>query len=217
MVLSGFERRLERLVEGAFAKAFRSGLQPVELGRRIARQMDAGRTLGVRGPVSPNRFRVELARDDAERFKPFADALARELADAAREHARDEGYLFLGPVVVELTEDAARRRGTFDVRATIEQSEASQAAVVRLPDGRAVPLQGVVTIGRLADCAIHLSDSQSSRRHAEVRPVPEGHLVVDLGSTNGTLVNGVAVHEHVLSHGDTITIGTTELRYEASG
>ncbi len=217
MVLSGFERRLERLVEGAFAKAFRSGLQPVELGRRIAREMDAGRTLGVRGPVAPNQFRVELAADDAARFAPFADALARELADAARDYARDESYHFLGPVVVELREDPARKRGTFHVRAGIEQAEGVQSAAVRLPDGRKVPVDGVVTIGRLADCTLHLSDTQSSRRHAEIRPVPEGHLLVDLDSTNGTLVNGIAVREHVLAHGDTITIGTTDLRYEATG
>ena len=84
MGLQRFERRLERLVEGTFSKAFRSGgLQPVEIGRRVGREMDAGRTLGVRGTVAPNRFTVWLSNDDLERFSGFHEALARELADAA--------------------------------------------------------------------------------------------------------------------------------------
>src|SRR2546428_381973 len=90
MGLQRFERRLERLVEGTFSKAFRSGgLQPVEIGRRLGREMDAGRTLGVRGTVAPNRFTIWLSSEDLERFAGFHDALATELADAAREHGRD--------------------------------------------------------------------------------------------------------------------------------
>ena len=87
MGLQRFERRLERLVEGAFTKAFRSGLQPVEIGRRLVRELDAGRTVGVRGMVAPNRFSVWLSAEDAERFAGFMDALQRELQDAVREHA----------------------------------------------------------------------------------------------------------------------------------
>lgn len=215
MVLSGFERRLERLVEGAFAKAFRSGLQPVELGRRIAREMDGGRTLGIHGPVVPNHFRVLLSPDDSESFESFALALAHELAGAAKEHARDEGYHFLGPVTVELAEDAAKRRGTFTVVAAIVQSDTPRSARLRLPDGTRVPLDETIRIGRMSDCAVHLSDPQASRAHAEIRPVPGGHLLADLHSTNGTLVNGVVVREHLLMPGDIVTIGTTDLHYEA--
>ena len=103
MGLQGFERRLERLVEGTFNKAFRSGLQPVEIGHRVARVLDDGRTLGVGGrPVAPNNIGVYLSPADFERFSSFAEALARELAEAARQHARDEGYQFLGPVTVTL-------------------------------------------------------------------------------------------------------------------
>src|SRR5437016_7623576 len=82
--LQGFEQRLERLVEGTFNRAFRSGLQPVELGHRLTRVMDNGRTLGVNGqPVVPNNFGVYLSPADFERFSSFAEALARELAEAA--------------------------------------------------------------------------------------------------------------------------------------
>src|SRR5436190_16419216 len=101
--IQGFERRLERLVEGGFSKAFRSGLQPVEIGHRVTRVLDAGRTLGVSGrPVAPNNIGVYLSPEDFERFSSFAEALARELAEAARQHARDEGYQFVGPVTLTL-------------------------------------------------------------------------------------------------------------------
>src|SRR3546814_2964348 len=86
----GFERRLERMVEGAFARAFKSGLRPVELGRRMIREMDDHRSVGVRGDtVVPNSFTVALSTSDLEQFEGVQDSLARELADAAREHARD--------------------------------------------------------------------------------------------------------------------------------
>jgi hypothetical protein len=217
MGLQAFERRLERLVEGAFTKAFRSGLQPLEIGRRIVRELDAGRTVGVHGVVAPNHFVVVLSPADAERFATFRDALARELADAAREHARDESYRFIGPVTVELVEDEHRRKGDLQVRATIEQGEGGWTAALVLPDGRRVALtEPEATIGRLPDCAVQLSDSQASRHHAQVRRVPEGFRVVDLGSTNGTTVNGTVVSDQLLRDGDAIGVGNTEIRYEES-
>jgi len=217
MGLQRFERRLERLVEGAFNKTFRSGLQPLEIGRRLVREMDAGRALGVRGPVVPNEFVVVLSPDDAARFEGFHDALSRELEDAAREHARDEKYSFLGPVTVVFEEDERRRRGDFDVLATIVEGPGGTAGTLVLPDGRRLTLgTEPLRIGRLPDCLISLSDPQVSRHHAEVRPGHDGYEVVDLGSTNGTLVNGVVVKEHPLRDGDVILVGATSIRYEES-
>ncbi len=217
MGLQAFERRLERLVEGAFTKAFRSGLEPLEIGRRLVRELDAGRTVGVRGIVAPNFFTVVLSPDDYERFASFRDALARELAEAAREHARDEHYHFIGPVHVELIEDQRRRQGDLRVQAAIEQGEGGWAAALVLPDGNRLPLsEAPATIGRLPDCAVPLSDPQVSRQHAEIRPSPEGFRVVDLGSTNGTTVNGSVIGEHLLRDGDEIGVGGTVLRYEES-
>jgi hypothetical protein len=217
MGLQRFERRLERLVEGAFNKAFRSGLQPLEIGRRVAREMDAGRTLGVRGKVVPNSFLVVLSAEDAQRFEGFHDALARELEDAAREHARDEGYTFLGPVQLQFEVDDRRHRGDFSVVANIVEGPGGTVGSLVLPDGRRLTLSDEpLRIGRLPDCLISLSDPQVSRHHAEVRPAHEGFEVVDLGSTNGTLVNGVVVKEHPLRDGDVILVGATSIRYEES-
>jgi hypothetical protein len=218
MGLQRFERRLERLVEGTFSKAFRSGgLQPVEIGRRLGREMDAGRTLGVRGTVAPNQFTVWLSNDDLERFSGFHEALARELADAAREHGRDEGYHFEGLIEVSLVLDETAKRGALRVDAEIVGGGAGTTSTLLLPDGNRVALgEEPTVIGRTPDCAIALSDPQVSRRHAEVRRDDFGFRVVDLGSTNGTQVNGVAVKEQSLNDGDVIVVGATSLRYQES-
>jgi hypothetical protein len=217
MGLQRFERRLERLVEGTFGKAFRSELQPVEIGRRIVREMDNGRTLGVRGTVAPNQFVVSLSHDDIEQFAGFQDALVRELVDAAREHAREDGYHFEGPVEVVLEPDDHARKGDLKVRAAIVEGDTSTAAALTLPDGRRVALGDETTvIGRMPDCAITLTDSQVSRHHAEVRRAERGFTLVDLDSMNGTYVNGVRVREHPLADGDVIAVGATSIRYEES-
>jgi FHA domain-containing protein len=217
MGLQRFERRLERLVEGAFSKAFRSGLQPVEIGRRVVREMDAGRTLGVRGTVVPNQITVSLSNEDLERFAGFRDALAVELADAAREHARDEGYHFSGPVEVTIAADENARRGDLQVRAEIIASAVGAPGTLVLPDGRRVQLgEDRAIIGRLPDCVVALTDPQVSRHHAEIRRDERGYQVVDLDSMNGIQVNGVQVREHLLADGDVILVGATEIRYEES-
>jgi nucleotide-binding universal stress UspA family protein len=216
--LQGFERRLERLVEGTFNKAFRSGLQPVEIGHRVARVLDNGRTLGVSGrPVVPNNIGVYLAPADFERFRSFAEALARELAEAARTHAHDEGYQFVGPVIVTLVPDDTLKTGEFDVVAEMHEGDGGHVGSLVLPDGRRVALgEEPTTLGRTSDCTVTLADPRASRRHAEIRSTGDGFLVVDLGSMNGTLVNGVAVRERQLHDGDEISVGATVLRFEAS-
>ena len=218
MGLQQFERRLERLVEGVFAKAFRSGLQPVELGRRLTREMDASRAVGVRGVIAPNAFRFVLAPSDLDRFSSFSDAMARELADAAREHARTEGYIFVGPVEVQLEADDSITPGTFLVASEVREAPGGAVfGTILLPDGTRVPIgDDPVVIGRLAECDVTVADESVSRRHAEVRLHGGDIVVFDLGSTNGTKVNGAGVREHRLKDGDEILVGSTRLRFEAS-
>jgi hypothetical protein len=236
MGLQQFERRLERLVEGVFAKAFRSGLQPVEVGRRITREMDLGRTVGVRGVIAPNHFTITIDPSDHERFVSYEEALLRELADAAREHARDEGYSFMGPVEIELVEDDRLHTGAFQIVGRLAEGVGGSgagsfkvdaevregpgggpSAALVLADGTRVELgEDPVTIGRLDDCEIQLSDKNVSRRHAEVRPEGRGFIVVDLDSTNGTRVNDARVKRRELNDGDEVTVGATTLRFEST-
>ena len=218
MGLQSFERRLERLVEGVFAKAFRSGLQPVELGRRLTREMDARRAVGVRGVIAPNVFEFALAPADLERVSPFADALVRELADAAREHARTEGYRFVGPVEVTLHEDPSLTSGIFLLTSELREAPGGAAVgALVLADGERIGVgEDPLTIGRLPECDVTLDDDSVSRKHAEVRRQDSEIMVVDLGSTNGTKVNGQRVQERRLEDGDLIMVGGTSLRFEAS-
>src|SRR5438477_798395 len=217
MGLQQFERRLVRLVEGGFAKAFRSGLQPVEVGRRVTREMDLRRTVGVNGMIAPNQFTVALSASDTERFASFADALVRELGDAVREHARTEGYAFVGPVDVELTTDSSLGPGEFLVASEMVEGAGGLPVGSLTVDGRRVVIgEEPVAIGRLPECDIVVTDPNVSRRHAEVRRRGNDFYVVDLGSTNGTKVNGAGVQERRLCDGDEICIGNTTLRLHAS-
>jgi Protein of unknown function (DUF3662)/FHA domain len=218
MGLQQFEERLERLVEGTLAKPFRSNLQPVEIGRRLTREMDLHRRVGVRGLIAPNAFAVTLSAADVSRFSNFVEALSRELADAAREHARIEGYSFVGPVEVEIFEGSGLKPGRFTVTAEVHESEdGGFLAELVLPDGRRVTVGSeALVIGRLPECEVVLPDSNVSRRHAELRRKGDGVFVTDLGSTNGTRVNGTPVREHLLASGDEISVGSTKLVFEMS-
>jgi hypothetical protein len=219
MGIRGFERRLERLVEGAFARAFKSGLRPVELGRRLVREMDDNRSVSVRGDtLVPNSFTVALSPSDLEQFEDVQDSLCRELADAAREHAHDEGYSFMGPIEVTLQEDDRLHTGGFHITGRLVEGQGgSGAGSIVLPSGHRFTLtESIITIGRHPDSNLVLADPNVSRNHAEIRPQGDRYVVVDLGSTNGSRVNGVRVGTQILNDGDEIQFGNTRMRFEAS-
>jgi hypothetical protein len=217
--LRNFEGRLERLVEGTFSRVFKSGVRPVELGRRVVREMDSKRSIGVSGkPVAPNSFAIRVSATDHQELEPIHDSLVRELCDTAREHARDEGYSFLGPISVTLDADESLHTGGFTVTGRLVEAEGGMAVgALVLPTGQRVVLgEFIVTIGRLPECTITLADPNVSRRHAEIRPAGSGYRLIDLGSTNGTLVNGIKVRERELADGDVITFGATAISFVAS-
>lgn len=217
MGLQRFERRLERFVEGAFARVFRSGLQPVEIGRRLTREMDLRRAVAPRGVLAPNTFKVVLSSADRAKFEAFEEELVKELVEVAKDHAKQEGYIFLGPVSVAMETDAALRPGTLLVAGDVVPGQGT--ATLTLPDGRRVVLdQDKVTLGRLPECELAVADAGVSRRHAEVRRGADNTWVVsDLGSTNGTKVNGLRISDaRQLEDGDEITVGSTSVRFEAA-
>jgi hypothetical protein len=180
--------------------------------------MDLHRRVGVRGLIAPNAFAVTLAPADVSRFANFIDALSRELSDAAREHARIESYSFVGPVEVEIYESADLKVGRFVVTAEVHQTEdGGFLAELVLPDGRRVAVgSDPLVIGRLPECQVVLQDSNVSRRHAELRRNGDGVILTDLGSTNGTRVNGTPVREQLLASGDEVSVGSTKLIFEMS-
>lgn len=216
MVLRTFERRLEKLVEGTFARVFRSGLTPLEIGRSMTREIDANGSAGVRGTtVVPNHFMVQLASEDHERFSQVETTLANELAEAARDHAADSGFDFMGPVTVELECVPELPTGRFVVEPSFREAPPGRATIVYGSGQRLALNEQVATVGRLSDCQIVFDDSNVSRHHAEFSPIPGGWLVRDLGSTNGTSVNGVKIVEQVLQHGDVVTFGSSSVTFDA--
>jgi Protein of unknown function (DUF3662)/FHA domain len=211
------EGQIERVVDGTLS-VFRGELHPVEIGRRLTREMDLQRRLGVHGLISPNAFIIHLSPTDFDRFESFLDALVRELEEAAREHARTEEYVFVGPVTVSVVEDPRMRRGRFNIDSDVHEGPSGlpAASIITAEGERIVLGPETATIGRLPECAVVISDPNASRRHAELRRTGNEVVLVDLNSTNGTRINGATVRERTLADGDEITIGTTTLRFETS-
>ena len=216
MGLQGFEHRLERLVEGGFARTFRSGLQPVEIARRICRELDAQRIVTPRGNLAPNHIAVYMSLVDYERFATFAASLGNELAEVAREHARAEGYVFAGPLRVDLASDDELKKGDFDVASAVREAPGGAFASLVTDSGTRLSITDGASIGRLPESTIHLNSPKVSRLHATIRFDTDGYVIADNGSTNGTRVNGVPITHHRLRDGDVIEIGEVQMRFEAS-
>ncbi len=206
------------MVDGVFSR--RGTIRPIELGRRLVRDMDDNRSVDVKGRrIVPNDFTVMLNASDHAGFADIEDALVAELAEAAREYAREEGYHFMGPVAVQLAVDNDLRSGRFNIVGQLKQSTTGPGmGSLVLPSGERIYVNNApVSIGRLPECTIAVNDSNISRRHAEVRSGTTAYVVVDLGSTNGTMINGIKIAgEQRLRDGDIISVGSTHLRFEAS-
>ena len=239
-ILRDFERRLGGLVEGLFASAFRGGLQPVELAKRILREMDAGKTVGVSEIWAPNRFVFQLSQPDFDRFQQAEGALAIELQRVVREHAMERGWGLVGPPEIEFEVDEQLGKGRMRCEASLVEGPdrvdpiptpvgpggvgprggAADAALLVLEEGkigRSVRIRKeVVTVGRLPECDVVVADPGASRRHAQIRHEDGSYVLTDLGSTNGTLVNDEFVNgARSLQQGDRITIGNTVLEFRA--
>jgi hypothetical protein len=215
-VLDRFEHRLDRLVNGAFARAFKSDVQPVEIASALQRECDDLAAIVSRGrTIVPNAFTVELGTSDYARLAGYADPLGSELADVVREHAAECGYSFVGPVSVALEDGDDLETGVFRVLGRAEPGEIppeDQLRRARLEaPGRTIDLtQESSVLGRGPDADIRLDDPGVSRRHALVRLSPTP-AISDLGSTNGTVVDGQRVSAAELVDGSVITLGETTL------
>jgi hypothetical protein len=220
MGLQSLEHRLERMVDGVFSRRSKGSIRPIELGRRLVREMDDQRSVDVKGRrIVPNDFTVVLSAIDHASFNEIEEALVAELAEAAREYAREEGYHFMGPVSVQLAVDNSLRSGRFNIVSQLKQAATGPGlGSLVLPSGQRVDLSSsTVTVGRLPECTISINDNNISRNHAEIKAGPTAYVVKDLGSTNGTMVNGVKiVGEHRLRDGDIVSFGSTHVRFEAS-
>jgi hypothetical protein len=140
-ILRDFERRLEGAVEGLFARAFRSGVQPVELGKRLVREVEDGRTVGVNRVYVPNVYTYELSPGDRERFADYEVALAQELAALAVDTARERDWAMLGPARIEFDTADDLEVGRFRLGSRVEADEQERDYVAAPgPAGAAPPV-----------------------------------------------------------------------------
>lgn len=243
-MLRNLEAKLEGLVEGAFSRAFKSRVQPVEIAHKLAKEMEDNRVVSVSRTFVPNHYRVFLSPEDHEQFSSWEDGLRKDLSDYLLEHARNEGLALTSRPQVELETDDRLALGEFGIQAQLvqvhdeEELPPSQGefgnTMVYSPDREARPLaqalggKAVIAgagkrmvlggdsmlIGRSRECDVRIDDPNVSRKHAELRRDGEEWSVVDLGSTNGIRVNGRRVESARLSPGDEITFGLTRLTFE---
>lgn len=237
--MSRVERFFERLVERPSARIFKTKLQPLQILRRIERAMEAERGAEGRPGLVPDQFTVRLHPEDLEAAQP-ADEFAGHLASGVLSFARSHGYALRDRPRVTLMPDSGLRPGEVEVEATLSPAREPAAGdrqvdgatrvfevpVVSAPDvlievrepnrpPRRVPASGApIRIGRAPDCELVLRDSRVSRRHARLTARNGVLVLTDLGSTNGTRVNGHRVTEVVLGAGDRITIGESTLLVE---
>ncbi|MDT7547472.1 MAG: hypothetical protein QOE99_3582 [Actinomycetota bacterium] len=225
-VLQRFERRLEGLVEGAFARAFGGVVQPVEVAAALQREAADKKAIVGQGRVLvPNHYVVELGKEEAERLAEYDGPLRKELADMVTEHAQEQGWSFVGPVEVRFETVDDLSTGLFRVRSKVVAAASAPATpgvahgrrlelITGTETGRVVQLRPPsLVVGRGADADLRLMDTGVSRRHAELRVDDDGVTLVDLKSTNGTTVNNQRVSSALLADGDRIGLGATVLVY----
>lgn len=215
VLVSGFERRLERLLK-VFLLRHSRHVQPVEIGRAIIRRLETQRTITAQGATVPNNITVHLSNKDVEQLDGILGNLADELCIIVRDHANSEHYRLVGPINVTLVSDSSVTPGQIDVKTTFDQGRGANRGILVGPNNEKFELSNeTTTVGRLTTCGISLTDSRVSRLHAEIIKTAEGYELVDKGSTNGTQVNGETVTNHILVIGDKISFGNTIFEFQA--
>lgn len=264
-VLRTIESKIEGLFEGVFGRAFRTHVQPVELARKLAKEMDEHRSVSVSRVYVPNEYTVYLSTGDREQFSSYEGSLIGELQEYLTEHARREGYSTLSPPRVVITTDDDLAVGEFGIAARLVQPHDGAGPVLPPGDSAVAPAPAVeevpaatviyrppvpllpepeeapppppareavtltigdhvypltttrVVLGRSRECDVRVADANVSRRHCEiVQDGPSAWSVRDLGSTNGTELNGHKVSRADLTDGDRITIGDTDVHFSRS-
>jgi Protein of unknown function (DUF3662)/FHA domain len=250
MVLRGIEQRLERIFEGVFGRAFRTNVQPVELARKLAKEMDEHRSTSVTRVYVPNEYTIYLSPGDRGQFEGYENSLVSELEEYLSEHAARENYALLTPPRITFETDEDLGVGEFGIATRMAQhgrraeqeappvipppgatmvykprtqpTEAAsvdelgverEVAVLSWGGGRSVLDKRRSVLGRSRDADVRIEDPNISRRHAEIVQEGSAYWLVDLGSTNGTEVDGRRVQRARLDDGSSFTLGETTVTF----
>jgi hypothetical protein len=247
-VLKSLESKIASAVEGTFSRVFRSEVRPVEIARKLAREMEEHQYGSLSRVYVPNEYRVYLSPRDRDRFISYEDALAGELAAYLLEHARRERYALLSAPVIQFETDERLGLGQFGIATRVVEPDDLPAAPVREESGSTMvfsPTEPVAaphepeatlrarralllyngrrlvvgsqgaTIGRSRECEVVVDDANVSRRHAELRPRGAAWVLTDLGSTNGTRLDGRRIERpEPLEPGDRIEVGASVITFD---
>lgn len=231
---------MESVVERPFARLLRTRMQPIEVAKRLSREMEAQRAVAINQVLVPNRFIVTLSADDFNHFAPIQTMLQREMATYLIEYAAEHSYSMPGEALVTFERDDTLRAGALKISARMDHPEQDAGTALlqptrvmpaadmpvakprQAPDRRArIEMEGsscyldreVITMGRGLDNDVVVEDRRVSRHHARLQRSPRGWEVADLSSTNGTFVNGRPVKQRMVDHGDKISLGGLEMTF----
>lgn len=230
-LLDNVERGIEKIVRGAFSHGGNSAVQPVEIASALRREVDHNAiTLSEGRTLIPNVFAVRLADADFPLAVQWGATLAEELCDVVLKHARSQSYTLQGPVSVSFNKDSSLKGGVFEIDSSSQKGHGAPsappppAAPTRQPttlqpvleiDGQRYALNAdSIVLGRSNDADILVDDTGVSRRHLEIKTVNGVTAAVDLGSTNGSYVNGQKIEGRtILTDGSVITMGRTRITF----
>jgi hypothetical protein len=209
--LDRFEKNLERLVNGAFSKTFKSELQPLEIASAIKNQMDSHASVVSRERILvPNHFKVLLSKEDFARLRALGDHLLDELTDAANRHAVKQKYQFGSALKIEITSDAQLAVGQLEVTSSTAKVDVEWTPALEVDGHRYIITRERTSVGRDGSADITVNDTRLSRQHFEILWDGKNAGLRDLGSTNGTKVGGKAVTETALPADSVITAGQSQ-------
>jgi len=211
-LLDSFERGLERAVNGAFAKTFKSGVQPVEISAALRRELDTKAAIVSRDRILvPNEFTVRLSAVDHERITAIGAPLVSELTELVQRHAIAQRYSFPGGIDIRFVADPGLSQGMIDVRSASIEGGVEWTPVLEISGVRHELRIGRTVIGRGSEADITVDDTGISRKHIEVIWDGKRAQVNDLGSTNGARLDGKPVKKSLLEPDSVIDIGRTRI------
>lgn len=224
-LIDQFEKRIDRAMNGAFAKTFRSSVEPIELVSKLRTEADNKAAIrGAGHTLIPNAYTITLSPSDYDRFASWEQELLRDLANCLYSHAKAQGYSLVGQIRVQLQRTTHLDKGVFHIISSHQEGKvapvASGAAQTGTPtltiDGKTYPIaDGVTILGRGGDADIAIEDTGMSRHHAKITKQGSTYILQDLGSTNGTFVDGDRITSVELVDGAAITLGRTQATFGA--
>lgn len=199
-------------MNGAFAKTFRSGLQPIEITSALRRELDTNAAVVSRDRILvPNNFVVHLSPVDYARMTGLGPVLIDDLTRLVQQHATAQHYQFAGSISITLTEDSALTAGMIQVDSETDKGPVSWIPVLDIAGKRYPLVKARTVIGRGREADIMVDDASISRKHVEVLWDGSRAEVHDLGSTNGSKLDGQPVTTAILEPDSAIDIGRTRI------